>query len=177
MTKDKNQDNNQDISKSQRKRDAKKLQDLAGILLQAPASVFNNIPLPEALENAVLQGRNITSHVARKRQMQFIAKLLRRHDLDPILAAIDEQHDQSRRNTLRFHIVEQWRDLLIELGDKALAEFCRTNPDTDRQHFRQLIRNARRELASGKPPVSQRLLFKLLRDVDERSPLSAPDRL
>jgi len=166
--------NNQDISKSQRKRDAKKLQELADTLLQAPDAVFNRIPLPGALDSALRQGRMIKSHVARKRQMQFVAKLLRKTDVTPILAALEQRQEQSRRNTLRFHMLEQWRDRLIELGDVALADFCQLNPGADRQQIRQLIRNALKERDGGKPPVSQRLLFKLLRSLDEQNPLSAP---
>lgn len=167
--------NNQDISKSQRKRDAKKLQALAGTILQMPAAQFNSLPLPEDLDHALRLGRKIKSHVARKRQMQFIAKLLRQHDLTPILAAIDLDREQLRRSTMRFHILEQWRDRLIDLGDEALAEFCAANPAADRQQVRQLIRNARREQDRDKPPTSKRLLFKLLRDLDEQNPISAAD--
>jgi len=164
----------QDISKSQRKRDAKKLQDLANTLLRMPATLFDTLPFPEAVESAIRQGRLIKSHGARKRQMQYIAKLLRKHDVSPILAAIDQDQDQSRRSTVQFHILEQWRDRLIDLGDEALANFCRVNPAADRQRIRQIIRNAQKELDSGKPPVSQRLLFKLLRKLDRQNPISAP---
>ena len=169
-----NPDNSQDLSKSQRKRAAKKLQDLAGTLLQMPDAVFNAIPLPEALDSALRQGRKIKSHGARKRQMQFIAKLLRKHDITAILHAIERDQEQSRRSTRRFHNLERWRDRLINLGDEALAEFCRLNPSADRQQIRQLIRNAHRELEKDKPPVSERQLFKLLRELDERHGISAP---
>ncbi len=90
------------------------------------------------------------------------------------LAAIEQDQDQLRRNTLRFHLLEQWRDRLIDLGDEALAEFCQLNPAADRQQFRQLIRNARSELDKEKSPVSQRLLFKLLRELDGQNPICAP---
>ena len=165
--------NTQDISKSQRKRDAKKLQGLANTLLQMPESEFSALPLPEALDSALRQGRMIKSHGARKRQMLFVAKLLRKHDATPILAAIEQIQDQSRHNTLRFHVLEQWRDRLIALGDETLAEFCRVNPAADRQQIRQLIRNARKERDDGKPPVSQRLLFKLLRNLDDQNQIAA----
>lgn len=163
-----------DISKSQRKRDAKKMQDLATTLLRMPAALFNTMPFPEAVESAIRQGRMIKSHGARKRQMQFIAKLLRKHDVVPILAAIDQGQEQSRRSNMQFHILEQWRDRLIDLGDEALEIFCQVNPAADRQQIRQLIRSAQKELAAGKPPVSQRLLFRLLRNLDKQNPISAP---
>jgi len=166
--------NNNDISKSQRKRDAKKLQELAGTLLQMPEAQFNTLPFPEDLDHALRLGRKIKSHVARKRQMQFIAKLLRQHDLTSILAALEQDRDQLRLSTMRFHILERWRDRLIDLGDEALAEFCTSNPAADAQQIRQLIRNARKELEGGKPPSSKRLLFKLLRDLDEQNPISRP---
>ena len=168
-------DNDQDISKSQRKRDAKKLQELAGTLLQMPETMFNNLPFPDDLDHALRQGRKIKSHVARKRQMQFIAKLLRQHDLTAILAAIEQDREQLRRSTTRFHILEQWRDRLIDRGDEALAEFCEANPAADRQQIRQLIRNARKEQDGNKPPASKRLLFKLLRDLDAQNSVSQPD--
>jgi ribosome-associated protein len=167
-------ENGQDTSKSQRKRDAKKIQDLASTLLQMSDSQFNRIPFPEVLDIALRQGRKIKSHVARKRQMQFIAKLLRQHDLTPIMDAIALDRDQLRQNTVRFHVLEQWRDRLIEMGDAELAEFCTANPKANRQQLRQLVRNVQKEQNLEKPPASKRLLFKILRELDEQNVISAP---
>jgi ribosome-associated protein len=163
-----------ETSKSQRKRDAKKLQDLAIELLQMPESVFNNMPVPETVAEALRLGRQIKSHGARKRQMLFIAKLLRKHDITALLEAIELHREQGRRDALRFHLLEHWREHLLENGDQALAQLCEHAPMADRQQIRQLLRNARNEIAAGKPPAAQRALFKILRQLDAEQALPAP---
>jgi ribosome-associated protein len=159
------------ISKSQRKRDAQVVKSLAIELIKLNPSQLAAVPLDESTREAVHEARQIRSNVAGKRQLQFIAKQLRRIDISPIRETIDSFQNQARQQTHRLHRVENWRDFLLESGDSALGKFLQQQPDTDGQAMRQLIRNAQREASNGKPPASSRALFRLLRDLDKNTPL------
>lgn len=159
------------ISKSQRKRDAKELKSLASELIRLDSSQLAKVPLEAPIREAVQEARQIRSHVAAKRQLQFIAKLLRRLDVTPIRVAIESFHNKARQLTARQHRAENWRDFLLESGDPALGKLLEQRHEANRQAIRQLIRNAQREASSGKPPASSRSLFRLLRDMDENKPL------
>lgn len=159
------------ISKSQRKRDAKELKSLASELIGLSKARLAAVPLEDSIREAVEDARQIRSHVARKRQLQFIAKLLRRTDATEIIETMEAFHDAARQLTARQHRSEAWRDYLLESGDSALGVLLDQRLDADAQAMRQLIRNAHRESARGKPPSSSRALFRLLRDLDEKAPL------
>jgi len=159
------------ISKSQRKRDAKVLKSLASELIKLSSSRLAKVPLDETILESVQEARQIRSHVAGKRQLQFIAKQLRRIDATPIREAIDSFQNKARQSTVRQHRVENWRDILLESGDAALGKLLQQRRSADGQAIRQLIRNAQREASRGKPPASARALFRLLRDMDENEPL------
>ena len=159
------------ISKSQRKRDAKELKSLASELIGLSNARLAAVPLEDSIREAVEDARQIRSHVARKRQLQFLAKLLRRTDATEIIEAMEAFHDAARQLTARQHRSEAWRDHLLESGDSALGALLDQRLDADAQAMRQLIRNAHRESDKGKPPASSRALFRLLRDLDEKAPL------
>ena len=159
------------ISKSQRKRDAKVLKSLATELIKLNSSQLARVPLEDTIREAVHEARQIRSHVAGKRQLQFIAKQLRRIDATPIRETIDSFQNKDRQLTARQHRVENWRDFLLESGDTALGKLLQQRHEADGQAIRQLIRNAQREASRGKPPSSARALFRLLRDMDETEPL------
>jgi ribosome-associated protein len=159
------------ISKSQRKRDARSLKSLASELIKLSSSQLTKVPLDAALREAVQEARQIRSHVAGKRQLQFIAKQLRRLDATPIREAIDAFQNNARQVTVRHHRVENWRDFLLESGDAALGQLLQQRREADAQAIRQLVRNARCEASAGKPPASSRALFRRLRDMDEAEPL------
>ncbi|MEE8339319.1 MAG: ribosome biogenesis factor YjgA [Xanthomonadales bacterium] len=159
------------ISKSQRKRDARVLKSLASELIKLSSSQLAKVPLEETIREAVQEARQIRSHVAGKRQLQFIAKQLRRIDATPIRETIDSFQNKARQSTVRQHRVENWRDFLLESGDAALGKLLQHRHTADGQAIRQLIRNAQREASRGKPPASARALFRLLRDMDENEPL------
>ena len=110
----------------------------------------------------------MASHGARKRQLGFLAKQMRREDpdaLDAIRDALDAGGDAARRETALLHRAEAAREQLIEGGDDALAAFLEAHPDADRQRLRQLLRNAAEERARGKPPRAYRELFRELREL------------
>ncbi len=155
------------ISKSQRKRDAQLLKSLASELIRLSPSQLARVPLDSTIREAVQEARQIRAHVAGKRQLQFIAKQLRRIDATPIRETIDSFQNQARQLTVRQHRVENWRDFLLESGDAALGKLLQQRREADGQAIRQLIRNAQREASREKPPVSSRALFRLLRDMDE----------
>ena len=159
------------ISKSQRKRDAQSVKSLASELIRLSSSQLAKVPLEASVREAVQDARQIRSHVAGKRQLQFIAKQLRRIDATPIRETIDSFQNQARQRRVRQHRVENWRDFLLESGDAALGRLLRQRHEADSQAIRQLIRNAQLEASRGKPPASSRALFRLLRNMDENEPL------
>lgn len=155
-------------SRSQQRREALDVLALAHRLAELSPSQLAKLPVPGALLPHIEDTRRITSHVARKRQMAFLAKQMRREDdeaLDAIRDALDAGGDAARREAATLHRVEAWRDRLLADGDAALAELLDEHPDADRQHLRQLVRNAIDERNRNKPPHAFRELFRVLRDV------------
>jgi ribosome-associated protein len=159
------------LSKSQRKRDAQELKALALRLIRLSTSRLACVPLEEPIREAVEEARQIRSNVARKRQLQFIAKLLRRTDATVIFESIEAFNNEARQLTARQHRCEAWRDFLLESGDTALGRLLERRLEADTQSIRQLVRNALRETEKGKPPAASRALFRLLRDMDKIAPL------
>lgn len=153
------------VSKSQLKRESHALQDLGEELVGLPASRLAKIPMPEELADAVELARRITARGGRKRQLQYIGKVMRKIDVEPIEQAMAALHNDAARETARLHKLEQWRDRLLEEGDHALSELLDDYPQADRQHLRQLLRNAQREKQQNKPPKSARELFRYLREL------------
>lgn len=160
-----------ETSKSQRKRDARKLVDLAKNMIGMPENVFRKLPLDDELRSEVEFARSIKSHGARKRQLLTVGKLLRQRDNEELLDAVNNIDQANRQENARFHLIESWRDRLIEGSDQVLSELLERAPGANVQTLRQLVRNARKEAALGKPPAAARKLFRLLRELDAQSPL------
>lgn len=160
-----------EVSKSQLKREALSKKSLASELIALGPKQFVNAPLDEDLRDEIRDARKITAHVARKRQLMFVAKKLRLLDTGEIEQYLESLKDNASQITQKHHNAEAWRDYLLANGDEGLAEFLNLRPDADRQALRQLIRNANHELAKGKPPSSARALFRMLRELDGPSPL------
>jgi len=158
-------------SKSQLKRDAKALKSLASKLLTLNNRKLALIPLDNDVLESILEARQIRSHGARRRQLQYISKLLRRTDPTDILDAVNGIDTEARGLTARHHRSEVWRDVLMEQGDVALGQLLEQRSTVDVQKLRQLIRNARNEKTAGKPPSASRALFRELRDMDEQQNL------
>jgi len=152
------------ISKSQHKRDMAALRDLGASLLELPQAQVEAIALPEKLAAALREARRITSHEARRRQVQYIGRLMRETDPEPIRAALAAATGRSAMARAQQRQLELWRERLIQ-DDAALTEFAAAAPAADLQVLRSLIRNARREIAGARPPRSQRELFRLVRDL------------
>jgi len=160
-----------EISKSQRKRDAQELVSLAKEMIAMPQNRFKKLPLDEELRSEVEFARNIKSHGARKRQLMTVGKMLRQRDNEDLLDAVNNIDQKNRQANARFHLIETWRDRLIEGSDQALSGMLEQVPVANAQTLRQLIRNAEKEATLGKPPASSRKLFKLLRELDTEQPL------
>ncbi len=155
-------------SKSQRKREMTALQDLGTELTALSERDLARIPLPDDLRRAIDEARAITSRGALRRQRQYIGKLMRAVDPEPIRAALDKLRQKSARAAAELHRIEQWRDRLIDEGQSALNAFSAEYPGADRQRLRQLMLNARKERERQQAPKSARALFRALREVIEQ---------
>jgi ribosome-associated protein len=142
-------------SKTQLKAEADEKQALGEALLSLRADLMARLDLPEKLLDAITQAKRITNFEGRRRQMQFIGKLMRPLDPEPIRAAIDEQKNGSAQLTLALHLAEQWRDKLID-SDDALGAWLTEHPDTDSQQLRALVRQARKDAKPEKPGEAPR---------------------
>ncbi len=131
-------------SKSQIKKEMHALQDFGVTLSELTSAQRSQLPLDEELTKAIEQYTQIKSNSAKKRQMQFIGKLLRGSDYEAIQHAYDTLMEATHRSARLHPVFEQWRDQLIE-ADEHLSPFIAQFPQCDRQQLRQLIRNARRE--------------------------------
>ncbi|MFM1987585.1 MAG: x96 protein [Pseudomonadota bacterium] len=152
-------------SKSQRKRDMHALQDLGERLVEMPASQFERLGLPVELVDAVALARRITSREGRRRQLQYVGKLMRRADVDAeaIRAKLEVDDAQHRLETAVMHAAERWRDALIEAPDR-IAEFVGRYPAAART-LHPLVRSARAEHAKQQRGRHYRELYRELRDV------------
>ena len=155
-------------SRSEQRRAALDVLALGEKLVALSATQLAKLPIPETLLPHIRDTQRITSHVAHKRQLAFLAKQMRREDdatLDAIRDALEAGGAAARREAARLHRVEAWRERLLADGDAALAELLATHPGADRQRLRQLLRNALEERARGKPPHAFRELFRDLREL------------
>ena len=157
------------VSRSQQRRDALAVFDLADQLASLSNSQLNALPLTDELREAVEDTRRIKSHVARKRQTQFLAKLLRRDEdsVEALRRALEHDKADARRETAALHRIEQWRERLIDEGDDALGELVDLCPTADRQRLRSLVRQARTEKLKNRPPRAFREIFQELKPLFE----------
>ena len=152
-------------SKSQLKREMTALQDLGAELVALSKERLAKIDMPERLRDALLDAQRFTKHEARRRQMQYIGKIMRDIDAAPLQAAMDEIKGNSEAATIRQHRLENLRTRLME-DETRFSEVARDFPGADIQHLRQLRRNALKEAQQGKPPRAYRELFRELRDLE-----------
>src|SRR3990172_1422222 len=151
------------LSKTQRKRQMQELQARGAELVELPAAQLAAMALEEELARAVLEAKRIASREAKRRQMQFIGRLMRGMDPEPIRARLAEVAGRSSRVLARHRRLEAWRERLVG-DDAALTEFAAGHPGADLQAMRALIRNARRQATEGRPPRAYRELFRLIRE-------------
>lgn len=155
-------------SRSQRRREALDVLDLAGKMMDAPDGMVARLPMAAELADVLAASRRIRQHGARKRQMQFLAKQLRRLDdgeLEALRAVFEVDQTQVRRETARLHRLEALRERLLDGGDEALAELLADYPQADRNRLRQWQRQAIRERQQSSTPRAARELFRYLREL------------
>lgn len=150
-------------SKTQRKQAMTALQALGAELVKLAPEQRARIELPDALREAIASLDRIRSHEARRRQMQYIGRLMRTADAEAIRAAIGRAAGDSKEAVALMHRCERWRDRLLD-DDGALTEFLGAHPQADAQQLRATIRAARRERDAGAPPRHARALYRWLHD-------------
>jgi ribosome-associated protein len=147
-------------SKTDLKRESAEQQQLGEDLLTLRTDLLERLGLPEKLQDALAEAKRITNFEGKRRQMQFIGKLMRKLEpevLEAARAALQEQRQGSARDTLSLHQAEQWRDRLIADED-AVGQWMEAYPETDSQQLRALIRQARKDAPpADKAAVSQGL--------------------
>lgn len=160
-------------SKTQRKHAMDELQALGEALVAMPIERIKQIDIPESLRDAVRMAKNMTrADEARRRQMQYIGKLMRNVDPEPIRAALSVVRGESAEETSKLHRLERLRTNLLA-DEKVLHEIATNYPAVDLQHLRSLRRAALKEQAQNKPPRSYRAIFQMLKtlDADPSTPL------
>lgn len=160
------------VSKTKRKREMHELQALGAALVELPEATIGKMRdfLDPELLAAVLEAKRITAHGGRRRQMQYIGKLMRRVDPAPIRARLDELTGSTSQANARHKRLEALRARLLA-DDEALTQFAATHPSADLQTLRTLIRNSRKEHEEGRPPRAYRELFRLLKSIESSAPL------
>lgn len=149
-------------SKTRLKQEMHALQALGEQLTELDPIRIMELDLPEKLVDALLAARKITRRGARRRQMQFIGKLMRSIDPVPVQEKLAAWQHSSVQNTAWLHQLERWRDRLIH-DETAVTEFVESYPQADVRQLRALLRNIEKERLANKPPKNFRALFKLLR--------------
>jgi ribosome-associated protein len=153
-------------SKTRRKEEMHELQDLGAALVDLSPGQLKRINLPEDLLAAVRDWQRFTKHEAKRRQLQYIGKLMRSLDPEPIQAGLALLRGESAEETARLHRRERLRVRLLE-DEKVLSEIAAAWPHADLTHLRQLRRNALKEQEAGKPPKSFRQIFQVLKELEE----------
>lgn len=138
-------------SKTQLKQKSHDLQTLGEEVSRLSDERLERLELPDALRDAILELRRTRSHEGRRRQLQYVGKLMRGADEDRLREAVAESQIGSARETLQLHEAERWRDELVA-DDDALTRFAAQHPDADLQQLRALIRQARKDTPTEGPP-------------------------
>ncbi|MCG8276653.1 ribosome biogenesis factor YjgA [Stenotrophomonas sp. NLF4-10] len=155
-------------SRSQNRREALEVLALGEKLVELTAAQLARLPIPEDLLEHIEYSKRITAHGARKRQLAFLAKQMRREDdavLEAIRDALEANSETSKRAVALMHRIEHVRERLLAEGDAALAELLDEYPQADRQQLRTLVRNALAEKAKNKPPRAFREIYQVLREL------------
>ena len=165
-------------SKSELKRQSTELQKLGEQLIEAPRDRVKRVPMPEELRDAILMCQTITNHEGKRRQVQFVGKLMRSLDEEEVAViqrTIESWKGTSRAEAAALHALERRRDKLLA-DDKALTQLLEEHPHLDAQQLRTLIRNARKEQAEHKPPKAYREIFQILKDVSKPAKAAQADQ-
>jgi ribosome-associated protein len=163
-------------SKSELKRQMTELQKLGEQLVAEPRDRVKRVPMPEDVRDAILMCQTITNHEGRRRQLQYVGKMMRTLNEEEVAAiqrTIDSWKGASKAQTAALHALERRREKLLA-DDKELTKLLSEHPDLDVQQLRTLIRNARKEQAENKPPKAYREIFQILKELG-KEPAAAED--
>jgi ribosome-associated protein len=163
-------------SKSELKRQSNELQKLGETLIEAPRDRVKRVPMPDEVKDAILMAQTISNHEGRRRQLQFVGKLMRTLDEEEVAViqrTIESWKGTSKAEAAALHALERRREKLLA-DDKALTQLLEEHPHLDVQHLRTLIRNARKEQAENKPPKAYREIFQILKDLAKPAKAAAP---
>jgi ribosome-associated protein len=158
------------VSKTRRKREMLELQSVGAALVSLTESRLAQMDLEPELLQAVIEAKRIKSHEGKRRQLQYIGRLMRQVDAAPIREQLAAIEGSSAQATAAHRRLEALRERLMT-DDEALTQFAAEHPAADIQGLRALIRNARKEQKEGKPPRAYRELFRALKDVESAKPL------
>lgn len=160
-------------SRSARRREALDVLALAGQLAALPAARLARLPLPDDVRERIADVQRTPSHIAHKREVAHLAKIMRAHDPEEFRGAreaLANAHGVAARDAAVLHEVEALRERLLGAeAEAALTEFIAARPGADRQRLRHLIRQARRERDAAQAPRAQRELFRYLRELQPSS--------
>lgn len=174
-----------EASRTDQKRESDALQTLGEDLMELGAAAMQRLQLPEILTDAIAEAKKITNFEGKRRQLQFVGKLMRKLEADKVIAAraaLDEQHSGSASQTMLLHEIETWRTALLA-SDDSLPAWLHKHPHTDAQQLRALLRQARKDALPSKPESlgqaprqgrAYRELFQLLRGQLEATLPPAP---
>jgi len=151
------------VSKSERKREAHRIQALGRELTELKPALLRELELPERLLACILDYQRFPSHEARRRQLQFIGRLMRDVDLDPIREALDRLQGHSAQAQYQFHQLETWRERLLA-EPEALTAFLAEHPEVDAQQLRHRIAQVHKAKDEHQQRTAARALFRYLRD-------------
>lgn len=154
-------------SKSAKKREMHALQAIGERLVVVTDTQLAKIPIEdESLREAVQLARRIKARGGLRRQLQFIGKLMRSIDPQPIIDALEALDQAHQSQSAQLHRLEHFRDRLLNEGDDVLGDAIQIWPEIDRGHIRQLLRQHQRATRAGQPSPASRALFRYLRDLD-----------
>ncbi|MBC2714230.1 MAG: DUF615 domain-containing protein [Desulfobacteraceae bacterium] len=152
-------------SKTQIKNEVKALQKVGEQLVKLSSDQLDRIDLPEALSAAVKDARQITRHEARRRQMQYIGKLMRKIDPAPILKSLRNIRQGDYQKAIAIKKIETWRDELKEGNVEIIEEIINSCPNAERQRLNQLARNTRNSRETAKASNASKALFRYLKEI------------
>ena len=150
------------VSKSEIKRDAEDLKQLGEKLVNLTKSNLTKVPLDDSLKDAIELAQRLQKE-ARRRQLQYIGKLLRSIDAEPIREALEKIENKHNQQQAMLHKLEILRDELVAKGDVALTDLLNEHPSADRQQLRNLIRAAQKEKEQNKPSKAYREIYQILK--------------
>ena len=151
------------VSKTELKKDSKKIQAFGKKISELSFDEINSFNFTDSIFNAIKEYKLIKSNAAKKRQVQYLGKLLREIDLTSAYLQMEQLKNGSQLEIRNSHMVEAWRDRLIQ-DKEALTELINYFPDIDIQKIRQLVQNAIKEKNEKKSPKYYRLIFKYLKE-------------